>query len=181
MKYVFFAILVVVYSANASAQHHHLFADAGTLPGFSVTYNYTPVKHLGIGIGIQGYSFSPTLINSREFIPAVFADIHVNIRPQKNNQFLSFLDMGVNIYQRDDRYYSTSHNVFKLRSDNGFYMGLGFGYLRRITKRGSGPYAALKIISNWYNSDRYDPVTLQRVSTWMNVDGRLLFSLGFKF
>lgn len=190
MKHLYRQLLIAVFfltSFTLSAQKHHAYADFGLVfngpnPGVSATYNYKLAKHLGAGIGIQGYGFSPTEIDAQRFIPAVYADVRLNIRPGKKNQFASFLDIGMNFFQSNQQYYRTSpYDVFRNKHNNGMYLGLGIAYLRRISPRGSGPYLSLKMISNSYTTNRYDPITLQQMAVWYNLSANFAASLGFRF
>lgn len=182
MKYLFIVLLVVFSSTGASAQEQHrLYADVGYVPGFSATYNYNLVKYVGAGIGVQGYDIYPTLSNYSRFTPAVYADIRFNIRPEKKGQAFVFMDFGMNFYKRSNKFYRTKFGAERARSNNSFYAGLGVAYMRRITKRGGGPYVSLKIVSSWYKTDRLDTYTLQPVSTLFNMDASGVFSLGFKY
>jgi hypothetical protein len=185
MKYALIVLLVVSTSGTTLAQKHNLFADVGTAfnglsPGFSVTYSYKLFKRFGAGVGVQGYTMSPTFTNIREFTPSVFADIRFYFRPEKKNQFFSLVDLGINFYEHNKNYYRKGNILYNTHGDNGFYAGLGFGYLRAITKRGSGPYTSLKILINGYKVDAYDLVSQeQRGSAF--IGGNIAFSLGFKF
>lgn len=190
MKHLYTQILATLCcmaSFAATAQKHTCYADLGLVfngpnPGMSATYNYKLAKHLGAGIGIQGYSFSPNEVDAQRFIPAVYADVRLNIRPGKKNQFASFFDIGMNFFQSNQQYYRTGpYDVFRNKHNNGMYLGLGIAYLRRISPRGSGPYLSLKMISNSYTTNRYDPVNLQQMSVWYNMSANFAASLGFRF
>lgn len=182
MKCFFIAVLMVFFSVGASAQKHNLFADAGVSfsrfrLGSSATYNYKFNNWLGVGAGYQGYSFSPTITNSRSFIPAVYGDLRFYIRSRKENQFFSFLDLGINLYKRTDKYYIDRGTIYHVAHDNGFCTGVGFGYFRRVTKSGWGPYTSIKMISNSYKADAYD-TRGKYISIWGTFTSA--FSVGFK-
>lgn len=181
MKYSFIALLLCL-SVSSFAQKHRVFADVGWSPGFSVTYNYTPIKHLGVGVGVQAYEYSPTLINTSMFVPAVYADLHLNIRPQKNNQLFLHWDIGMNFYKQKGQYRGGDPRiVYNTPKDNGVCTGGGFGYMRRMTKRGGGPYASLKLVMNLTKVEGYNVATRQTQIKQLNGDGPLVLSLGFKF
>lgn len=181
MKYVFIALIVLLNPIGASAQKHSVFADVGYTPGFSVTYNYKLAKRLGAGVGLQGYRMHQTWEDTRNFTPALYGNIRLNMRPEKNNQFFLLLDLGMNLYKQDKTYYRDSISVFNIPRNNGIYSGLSFGYLRRMTKNGGGPYVSLKPIANWHTIRRYYLTTEERDGPWLAVSAVLVISLGFKF
>jgi len=162
-------------------EQHRLYADVGYVPGFSVTYNYNLVKHVSAGIGIQGYDFYSTMGTYSRFTPAVFADIRFNIRPEKKGQAFVFMDFGMDFYKRTNKFYRTSYGIRRVTGNNGFYVGLGVAYMRRITKRGGGLYVSYKIITNWYNTDRLDELTLQPVAKSQDINATGVLSIGFKY
>lgn len=182
---------VTAYHEPIPAQKHHLFADVGYTPGFSVTYNYKIAKHLGAGIGVQGYKFYRAYEDFRQFTPGVFGDIRLYIRPEKNNQFILFLDLGIDIYKQDKRYFHfynlnnryqrDSTVIYNIPHNNGFYTGLGFGYFRRMTKSGGGPYVSLKAVSNWFTLRGYSIVSEDNDIVLSSAGGAMALSLGFKF
>ncbi len=190
MKHLYTQIIAAVCcitSLTATAQKHTAYADLGIVlngphPGASATYNYKLAKRLGVGIGAQGYVFSPNDINNAKFIPGVFADVHLNMRPAKNNQFFTLLDVGMNFYKADMRYYRTNaYDVFSNKHNNGMLLGLGVGYLRRLAPRGTGIYASLKMMSNNYTTNRYDPATLQKMAVWYNSAFIFVASVGIRY
>jgi hypothetical protein len=164
------------------ASKHNLFVDLGVpFPLFSATYNYKMVKWLGVGGGAQGYKIYRPGTNSKRTTLALFADIRFNMRPEKNNQFFSFLDLGINLYKQDPKYFRDSTTVYNIPHNNGFYSGLGFGYFRRMTERGGGPYASLKLMGNWYTIYGYNIVSEDQNTGLSSMNGAFAFSLGFKF
>lgn len=183
MKYA--TVLVVLsflfISFKTLAQRNNLYADAGFNPGFSITYNYKLAKHFSVGGGIQGYNFHPTPSNSNQFVPAIFGDIRFNLRPAKKNQFFPFIDLGIDIYQQHVKYRSTDSIIYNQPHNNGFYTGYGIGYLRRMTKRGGGPYASIKLIFNWSEINGYNTVSKKHEVGVLDGDGAFIFSLGFRF
>lgn len=190
MKHLYTQILAAaccIASFVASAQKHTAYADLGIVlngprAAVSATYNYKLAKHLGVGIGAQGAVYAPTDVNNAQFIPGVFADVRFNIRPTKNNQFFALLDAGMNFYKADMRYYRTNaYDVFSNRHNNGMLLGLGVGYLRRLAPRGTGVYASLKMMSNNYTTNRYDPATLQKMAVWYNSDFVFVASVGIRY
>jgi len=185
MKYILL-VLVLFSSASVFGQQHNFYADAGLVfsgqggPVFSATYNYRPVKHIGLGLGVQGCKFRPTYTTDIVFMPTVFGEFRVNIRPEKKNQFFTFIDFGMNFYKHSDLLYSNSEGIYEYKGDNGFYFGLGLGYFRPITERGWGPYASIRIISNAFYGNAYY-VSRPNDHTSGYLWGDLAFSVGFKF
>lgn len=181
------AAIFLISSFAASAQKHTGYADLGMVlngpyAGASATYNYKLTKRIGAGIGAQGCIFAPSDINKAQFVPAVFADVRLNMRPAKNNQFFALMDVGMNFYKADMRYYRrNAYDVFSNRHNNGVLFGLGVGYLRRLLPRGTGVYASLKMMTNNYTTNRYDPVTLQQMSVWYNSDFIFVASIGVRY
>lgn len=181
MRYALITLIMVCNSISAWAQKHHVYADIGIpFPGFSATYNYKFAKHWGAGAGVQGYPFYPTGINIRKFVPAVYGDVRLYIRPEHRNQFFTFLDLGMDVYKLKDRYYRDSVLVYDVPA-NGFYSGLGFGYFNRITERGSGVYTSLKMVLNWYTVDGYSIVAPEQDTRLLTLGGTFAVSIGFKF
>ena len=185
MKYTLIALLIVLSPICTLAQKHNLLADVatplgGAFPGFSVTYNYNPAKWFSVGAGLQGYRFYPTSVNARKFVPAAYADIRFNIRAEKRNSFFSFMELGIDLYTLDENYYRNSTSISHV-GNNGFYSGLGFGYLHHATKRGGGPYASLKMILNWYTLNDYSVVSEEQDIELLSAHGTLALSVGFKF
>jgi hypothetical protein len=169
----------------SSAQKHYLYADVGLSlaygdPGFSATYNYKLAKHIGIGAGIQGYVFHPATTNPRQFTPAVYADARFLIRPAHVSQYFITWDMGWNFYKHNDGYAREGDYVYQVPQDNGFCLGLGFGYLRHITRRAWPCYATLKMISNTYKENRYT-LTGTELKSINSTGSTLVLSLGFRF
>ncbi|MBZ0097919.1 MAG: hypothetical protein K8F30_02490, partial [Taibaiella sp.] len=130
---------------------------------------------------LQGYRVPRTRAHIRQFTPAIYGDIRLNIRPEKNNQLFSFLDLGINLYQQDKIDERDSTRVADISHNNGFYSGIGMGYFRRMTKRGGGPYASLKMMFNWYTITAYSIVAENYDMRWWSGSGSFAFSLGFKF
>lgn len=185
MKYTLIALLAIFSTIVASAQKHQLFADIGTSfdgpsPGGSLTYNYRLLDRFGLGGGVQGYSFTPSVLNKDQFTPAVYGDIRLNSLLRKKHFFFYFLDLGINFYTHSDEYRRSNNTIYHIPNNNGFYTGLGIGYFRRITKRGWGPYTSLKIISNSYKASKFDLVSRQQYNAvWL--DATFALSVGFKF
>jgi hypothetical protein len=180
MKY-FLLLSALCIQFWASAQKHRAFADVGYAPGFSATYNYSLVKYVGAGIGVQGYDCKLNIGSTSSFYSAVFADIRFNIRPQKRGQAFAFIDLGANFYQRSNYTYTDRTGLYRASGSSGLYTGWGVAYLRRITKRGSGIYLSYKIISNIYNADRLNPYTLQPIEKVTSFDATGILSVGFKY
>jgi len=180
VEYWFIALLVVFNPIFASGQRSNLYADIGTAPGLSLTYNYKVLKHLGLGIGAQGYYFTPTISNNREFVPAVFGDLHLNFLMRKKHFFYYFLDLGINFYKANDDHSNYNALFDYVTQDNGFYEGVGLGYFRCVTKRGGGWYMSLKSILNLYKLNEYD-FAAQQYSVGEHVRGTVAICAGFKF
>jgi hypothetical protein len=166
-------------------QRHNLYIDAATplsygCPGGSLTYYYKNTHYLGIGLGVQGYSFRNEDYNLGQFVPAVFGDFRLVCRPLKKNQFFFALDLGANFYKHGGSLHSHNRS-YKLLSDYGFYWGHEFGYFRRMTKHGGGPYVMLKMITNSYKLQEYNPNTGQLGRETGSFDSITSLSFGFKF
>ena len=185
MKQIPIILLLMCSSVAALAQKHHILADgalplASAFPGFSVTYNYKLGNYFGVGLGAQGYRFPATRYVEKKFIPAVYADMLLYIRPLKKNQFLAFLDIGLNFYKPDNKF-TGGAAYFVIPHNNGIYTGTGFGYFRKVTKRGWGPYIALKVLLNWYTEYGYDMFTQKQRTKNVAADGTPALSIGFRF
>ncbi|RYD54988.1 MAG: hypothetical protein EOP56_17330 [Sphingobacteriales bacterium] len=179
MKYALTTLALFI--AMSSAAQHNIYTDVGHTPGFSLTYDYKLTKRLSVGGGVQGYKFFRTDDGIRRFTPAIFADIRLHMRPEKNNQFFSFLDLGMNVYKQNKEYVRMINGVSHIPHDNGFYSGLGFAYLRRMTGRGGGPYASLKLFFNWHTIWRYSIVSEANEIGLLSANGTTALSVGFKF
>jgi hypothetical protein len=183
MKHILLALSLLCAFTKAFAQKNHLFTDIGTPPGLSASYNYKLTRHFGAGIGLQVNNTFPTIISGRQFSPAAFVDLRVYLRPKKVSQFFAFLNPGIDFYHQKNHYKFADDNnsLDYIPGDAGFFLSLGLGYFRPITKHGAGPYVSLKMISNWYGAKRY----ILRPSTGFEkmplIDGNAVFSLGFKF
>jgi hypothetical protein len=185
MRRISFVFLLLAGSWGASAQKQYLYTDGAISlayfdPGFSATYNYNPVKHLGLGLGVQGYVFHPAITNPRQFTPAVFADVRFRIRPERISQYFALLDVGMDFYKHNNDQDIKSNHVYTVPNDNGVYVGLGIGYFLRLTHRGWGPYTTVKLINNLYKQNDYNMVTNEQKS-WTSGGGTIVLSLGFRF
>ena len=176
MKYALIALFVVFNPVVTIAQKDNVFADVGIPGGFSATYNYKIPKRPGLGMGLQGYAIAPTGFSANQFVPAVFADIRF-YHPKRKHLFFYLVDLGVDFYTFGD-----IHTIYKTvtSTNHGIYLGLGLGYFRPVTKRGAGPYASLKFISNGCTIDEYFFATGQDSKSF-NLNGTFAFSIGFKF
>ena len=183
MKHILLALFILFSTVFAHAQErkHRVYADVGYAPGFSVTYNYHAAKRIGLGAGIQAYRMYHGLDNEKKFTPGIYADMRLNIRPEKKGQFLLFLDLGVNLYKQEKTYYRDSISINNIPRNNGFYTGLGFGYLRRINERGNALYITLKPMMNWHTIQRYYITTDEKNGPWIALNGNFALSIGFKF
>jgi len=185
MKQIIYIFLVLIAPLVASAQGYNLYADAGIClsyldPGSSVTYNYNFNKHLSLGAGVQEYTFHTTLTNVHQLTPAIFGEFRYNMKQRIKGRYFSFLDLGMNFYKSNTSDYHSGDYIYTVPGNNGFYAGLGYGYMHYTTKRKGGPYLTLKMITNWYKSDRYDLYSGVR-DTGHSSDGTLVVSAGFKF
>lgn len=192
MKYTLIALFVLCQSIEASAQRknrkeelpvsvHHVYADIGSFPGLSLTYNYKFARRWRWGGGIQGYLSNPPYDTSDRFIPTIYGDIRFIMRPEKKNQFFSFLNLGIDFYKRDKQYYRDSISVYHFSHNNGFYTALGFGYFRRMTKRGGGLYVSLKLAFDFSTVKRYSIISEKYDGPYIYGGGDPILSLGFKF
>jgi hypothetical protein len=185
MRSIRILLLLAAYSLSAQAQKHHIYTDGAISlayfdPGFSATYNYHPIKHIGIGLGVQGYVFHPASTNPRQFTPAVFADLRFQIRPKKISQYFVLLDLGMDFYQHNNDLSVKGNYVYSVPSNNGVYFGLGIGYFLRLTYRGWGPYTTVKLINNIYKQNEFNITTNEQRSIGSS-GGTLILSLGFRF
>lgn len=184
MKKALLVLSLVGIAAAANAQKHRLYADAGIslsqfMPGASVTYNYNFIPYLGIGAGVQGYGFFPTVTNGHTFVPAVFGDVRFNIRPKKSNQFFVLLDVGMNFYSHENFAEQEGNMVYGVIKDNGILSGVGFGYLHKFAKRGA-IYTTLKTLTNHYQARTLNLTNGQQGTDGMS-RGTLAVSFGFRW
>jgi hypothetical protein len=150
MRYALSVILLLLSISLVHAQKYNGYVDV-SVPGISpfalsATYNYKLKKHFGLGGGIQVFNYHP-VTNRPGLIPAAFADLRFYHRPGKTHQFFSMIDIGASIYKAGSGYNKYMSAYYSYRGGS-FYLGLGFGYLYSITRRGGGPYAAFRILSN---------------------------------
>jgi len=184
MKYALIVLILLLNAIGSSAQQNNLFADAGVSfarfkPGASVTYNYKLARCFGLGIGAQDYDFHATM-STYQYIPAIFGELRFYIRPRRRSQLFTFFDLGVNYYKHNDDYWRGDNIYYNVRKDNGTYTGLGFGYFRRTAKRGWGPYASWKLISNGYSTNAFNIATNERsIVGWS--DATFVVSVGYRF
>lgn len=164
----------------SAQQQHQLFADVGLPGGLSITYEYRLTKHFGVGAGLQGYNFSPTMTNVNQFTPALYGDFRLNSIMRKKHFFFYFLDLGINFYKHENTNYYSSNYIYNVTMDNGFYTGLGLGYFHVMTKKGGGLYASLKLISNFFKANQFDLTTQKHNVSGMGY-GTVALSVGFKF
>lgn len=189
MKYILIALIAVWCPVVASAQEedgpHFRYADVGIsgakfYPGFSFTYNYRPVKFLGIGIGTQVHAFFPTITSPHQYIPAVFGDLRITIRPRKISQYFIFVDYGIALYKHSKNTHYQDDVVYYVPDDNGTYGSFGIGYFLRLTHRGGGAYVTLNTMFNYYKMTAYN-VILQEETTEKAGRGTTVLSFGFRF
>src|SRR6476646_2777398 len=107
MRYISTLLLLIGSALCAQAQKQNIYTDGAISlayfdPGFSATYNYNPVKHLGIGLGAQAYVFHTAITNPRQFTPALFADMRFRIRPKHISQYFVLLDLGMDFYKHNN-------------------------------------------------------------------------------
>ncbi len=185
MKWLSVVLLSFASSLCATAQKHHIYTDGAISlayfdPGFSATYNYHPVKYIGMGIGVQGYVFHPATTNPRQFTPAAFADVRFRIRPGKISQYFVLFDVGMDFYKHNNDLAAVGNYIYSVPNDNGVYAGLGLGYFLRLTYRGWGPYATAKLINNIYKRNEYNTITNEH-SSIHPAGATIILSLGFRF
>ncbi len=185
MKHALIALFVFINPLNISAQTHYLYADGGLSlayfdPGFSATYNYNITRHIGIGAGAQLYAFHTTVTAPRQFTPALFADFRFRIRPRHISQYFILADLGMDFYKHNNDYSRSGNYVYTAPNDNGVYFGLGIGYFHRYTRRGWGPYASLKMITDFHKETELHITTGDQKSQSVG-RGTLVVSLGFRF
>lgn len=188
MKYILIALLAVWCPVAASAQAedgpHHLYADVGIsgakfFPGFSATYNYRPVRFIGIGIGTQVHAFFPTITSPHQYIPAFFGDLRIIIRTHKISQYFIFTDWGISLYKHSTNHHYNNDRIYYVPDDNGIHFSVGTGYFLRLTHQGGGAYVTLKVMGNQYKSTVYNTV-LQEETTEKSGRGTIALSFGFK-
>lgn len=183
MKHTLLALFILFSSvfAQAQEQKHRVYADVGYVPGFSVTYNYQLSKRIAMGAGVQSYKLYSGLDKEAKYKPCVYADMRLVMRPEKKSQFLLFFDVGINIYKQDKTFMRDDVSVYNIPRNNGFYTGLGFGYLRRINKQGNALYITLKPMMNWHAIQRYYITTDEQNGPMIALNGQFPLSIGFKF
>ena len=191
MKYIIITILVIFCPLAIFAQQdtgrkmlawtHHLYADVGTNSAFSLTYNYNAGRHWGWGGGVQGSSWNPRYTEDNRYMPGIFGDMHFCIRTKRNNQFFSFLDAGIDLYKREKRYYRDSVVLYDLSYTDGFYSAIGFGYLRRMTKRGGGVYVSVRFTFDFCRARVYSFISDDKNTTAVLGDATGVLSIGYKF
>lgn len=170
---------------RAAAQKQYIYTDAAISlayfdPGFSATYNYNPIKYIGMGVGVQGYVFHTATTSPRLFTPAAFADIRFRIRPEKISQYFVLLDIGMDFYKHSNDSEIAGNYIDYVPKNNGVYVGLGIGYFLRLTYGGWGVYTTAKLINNIYKRNEYD-ITTKEPSSINAAGGTLVLSLGFRF
>jgi hypothetical protein len=185
MKYTLLVLLGLINSIASPAQKNNLYADAGIClayldPGASVTYNYNFNKHISIGAGLQEYTFHTTVTNLHQLTPAVFGEFRYNMRQRKKGRYFLFFDLGIDLYNQNNSYYRDGDFTYTVPNNNGVYAGSGIGYMHYTTRRHGGPYVSLKMVSNWYTSERYNQLTNEQQAGGSG-DGTFVVSVGFKF
>lgn len=86
----------------------------------------------------------------------------------------------MDFYRHHDGYEREGSYAYSAPNDNGVYFGLGMGYFLRLTQRGWGPYANVKMISNFCREDQIDIATGEAKSL-SSGRGTAVISLGFRF
>ncbi len=185
MKQAILFLSVFLSAGVTSAQKNTLYADAGIClayldPGSSLTYNYNFNKHIALGAGVQEYTFHTTLTNIHQLTSAAFAEFRFTMRQRKKGRYFLFLNLGEDFYQQNNSRYHDGYTSYNVPGNNGFYTGLGYGYMRYSTKRLGGPYITLKLIQNYYISDTYNELTYEQGTRSLS-DGTLVISFGFRF
>lgn len=181
MRYLVTVLPVLLLSLWAAAQKHSVYADMGIPAGLSATYTYQLTKNLGAGAGVQAQSFYLPTANNARLVPAIFADMHLTAWATKRNRLISFINLGINLYPQEKRFYRDSASVYTIPYNNGLYTGFGLGYFRRVTKRGSGAYVALKLVLNWHNVRGYSILSEREDTNMWYAGGTPAIVLGYKF
>lgn len=184
MKYLLLTILIITATVQASAQKHQLYPDLGICgsqlrPGLSATYNYSPLKFLGVGGGVQAYHFFPTIAHSVQYVPAIYGDVRLTAWARKKNRVFAFLDIGINIYKHSTLREQEGTIIYTNATNSGMYTGIGVGYMHMITKKGWGLYWTLKSISNNSKANAFDLATGERYTT-SGSRGSAVLSVGLR-
>lgn len=186
MRYLLIATLLLCLPLIAAAQKNNVFADIGTSdfpvshPAFSITGNHLLTKKFGVGLGMEANYASSTAplnypyVTKDIFKPAIYADFRGYFHLRKKGLIFLFADVGIAIYKDDG-----IPGVVSAHS-NGFYVGYGLGYSYAVTPRGMGPYLCMKIASDGYTTQEYNPYTGEP-SKLYNFEGIGIVALGFKF
>jgi len=185
MKKTIIIYLLCICSIAAKAQKYQVFGDVGisTLlfksTDFSATIDMMHNRNFGLGLGAQTVSTNIYIASrhtdtpTKVFKTSLFLDARCNLFIRKSFIFL-FTDLGISLYHQPAiAGVQDGHN-------NGFYLGLGFGYCYPLTARGMGPYISVKLASDAYYYTEYSPVTLQPSKAGI-LDGTGVLALGFKF
>jgi len=185
MKRISIILLFLASCLRVSAQKNYVYTDAAISlayydPGFSATYNYNPIKYIGMGIGVQGYVFHPATTSPHLFTPAAYADVRFRIRPEKISQYFVFLDVGMDFYKHNNDSAIAGNYIDYVPNNNGVYVGMGIGYFLRLTYRGWGVYTTAKLINNIYRRNEYDMAN-KEPSSINAAGGTVILSLWFRF
>ena len=103
---------------------------------------------------------------------ALFADLRRYI-PIHRSLLFGMLDIGINLYHSYGGPGEGAHN-------DGLNVSLGAGYCYRVTRRGSGPYVTLKMVSDTYSAPQYVPY-FNKAENTTYLDAILVFAAGVRF
>lgn len=179
-----FAVLLTAFTAQgALVQKNNVYEDIGISwsrlhPGMSLTYNYNVARWVGIGAGLHVYDFH-AIAPSFQMVPALYGEMRFTIRPRTANQFFAFLDLGINLYAREDDSWMEGNIKYTVANDNGTYGGFGIGYAWGRDGSDFRYYVSLKTISNSYHANGYNLATGEQTTVGMG-DNTLVTSFGLK-
>jgi len=95
--------------------------------GGSITLNYKPIKHLGIGVGAQMYKVISSMVVKEYYLPSIYVDI----RPQVmigNHKLMALIQAGKS-FKRDE------YDITPPQAEtHGVFVGTGLGYSYKLTK-----------------------------------------------
>ena len=185
MKHLILIFVGLLSSTSVDAQKHKLFTDVGIsgsqlLPGLSATYNYNPLKFLGIGAGVHVHHFFPTVADKPRYVPALFGDLRFTVFPRKKNQILAFLDVGMNFYKKAAAHKHENTIIHTDESTSGIHTGIGLGYLRVLKEEGLSMYWTLKTLANSAEYSSLD-LTTKQYATSSGSRSTIVLSFGYRF
>jgi hypothetical protein len=166
-KFILFLSLICSPGITIAQYKNNVFVDIdyNGSSGASATYNIRLKEHLGIGAGAQVFQRD----NSTN--TALFADLR-KYRIKNKHAWLFFVDLGFDFFKDDPR-------SGYLRADNAVYAGVGYGYLRAVTPKGSGVYATLRVGTD--SRILHTQIPNRKDGESFNLDGTPVLAVGFKF